>query len=30
MDKVNVNGSKASPVYNYLKVASGDTSAIGW
>lgn len=30
MDKVNVNGSGASPVYQFLKVASGDTSAIGW
>lgn len=30
MDKINVNGSKASPVYQYLKVASGDKTPIGW
>ena len=30
MDKINVNGSKTSPVFAYLKVASGDTSLIGW
>ena len=30
MDKINVNGSKASPVFQYLKVASGDTSIISW
>lgn len=30
MDKVNVNGSNASPVFQFLKVASGDTSLIGW
>ncbi len=26
MDKIDVNGANASPVYNFLKVASGDTS----
>ncbi|KAG2435399.1 hypothetical protein HXX76_007471 [Chlamydomonas incerta] len=30
MDKVDVNGANTSPVYNFLKVASGDTSDIGW
>jgi glutathione peroxidase len=30
MDKVKVNGSEASPVFQYLKVASGDSSLIGW
>ncbi|KXZ53559.1 hypothetical protein GPECTOR_6g475 [Gonium pectorale] len=30
MDKIDVNGANASPVYQYLKVASGDTSDIGW
>ncbi|PNH07269.1 Glutathione peroxidase 1, mitochondrial [Tetrabaena socialis] len=30
MDKVDVNGPNMSPVYQYLKVASGDTSDIGW
>lgn len=30
MDKINVNGSEASPVYNFLKLASGDTSPILW
>lgn len=30
MDKVKVNGSSSSPVFDYLKVASGDTSLIGW
>lgn len=30
MDKIKVNGSEASPVYNYLKTASGDTSPIMW
>ena len=30
MDKIKVNGSDASPVYNFLKVASGDTSPIAW
>jgi len=30
MDKIDVNGSQASPVYTYLKVASGDESAIPW
>ena len=30
MDKVNVNGNNASPVFQFLKVASGDTSLIGW
>ncbi|EFN56130.1 hypothetical protein CHLNCDRAFT_48733 [Chlorella variabilis] len=30
MDKINVNGSCASPVYNFLKVASSDTSPIMW
>jgi glutathione peroxidase len=30
MDKVDVNGASASPVYNFLKVAAGDTSDIGW
>jgi len=30
MDKIKVNGSKASPVFQYLKVASKDTSLIYW
>lgn len=30
MDKVKVNGSSSSPVFDFLKVASGDTSLIGW
>jgi len=30
MDKINVNGSEASPVFQYLKVASHDTSFISW
>lgn len=30
MDKIKVNGSSSSPVFNFLKVASGDTSLIGW
>lgn len=30
MDKINVNGSATSPVYSYLKVASGDTGPILW
>lgn len=30
MDKINVNGGDASPVFNFLKVASGDTSPIMW
>jgi hypothetical protein len=30
MDKICVNGSSSSPVYSYLKVASGDTSPILW
>lgn len=30
MDKIKVNGSHASPVFNYLKVASGDTGLIAW
>ena len=30
MDKIDVNGSGASPVYKFLKVASGDTSPIAW
>lgn len=30
MDKVEVNGGAASPVFQFLKVASGDTSFIGW
>lgn len=30
MDKIKVNGSGASPVFQYLKVASGDTSLISW
>lgn len=30
MDKIDVNGSQASPVYAYLKEASGDTSPIPW
>lgn len=30
MDKVRVNGSGASPVFQFLKVASGDTGPIGW
>lgn len=30
MDKIDVNGSEASPVYTYLKEASGDTSSIPW
>ncbi|GIL53084.1 hypothetical protein Vafri_8768 [Volvox africanus] len=30
MDKVDVNGPNTAAVYQYLKVASGDTSDIGW
>lgn len=30
MDKIDVNGPKASPVYTFLKAASGDTSPITW
>ncbi|KAG2489497.1 hypothetical protein HYH03_011950 [Edaphochlamys debaryana] len=30
MDKIDVNGGGMSPVYAYLKSASGDTSDIGW
>ncbi|KAL0042889.1 hypothetical protein WJX79_002809 [Trebouxia sp. C0005] len=30
MDKIDVNGSEASPVYTYLKEASGDASPIPW
>ena len=30
MDKINVNGSKASPVFQFLKVGSGDTGLITW
>jgi hypothetical protein len=31
MDKIKVNGSDASPVYKFLKVASGDTrSECSW
>ncbi len=30
MDKIKVNGSDASPVFQFLKVASGDTSLITW
>jgi glutathione peroxidase len=30
MDKINVNGKDASPVYNYLKVQSGKTGSIKW
>jgi len=30
MDKIDVNGPKASPVYTFLKAASGDTSPISW
>lgn len=30
MDKIKVNGRSASPVFQYLKVASGDTSIITW
>ena len=30
MDKVKVNGSGASPVFDYLKVASRDTSLVSW
>lgn len=30
MDKIDVNGPATSPVYGFLKVASGDTSDIGW
>lgn len=30
MDKVLVNGKRASPVFNFLKVASGDTTPIPW
>lgn len=30
MDKVKVNGSSSSPVFDFLKVASGDTSLISW
>jgi len=29
-EKVNVNGTDAHPVYNFLKTQSGDTSAISW
>lgn len=30
MDKIDVNGSQSSPVYVFLKDASGDTSPISW
>ncbi|DBB11502.1 TPA: hypothetical protein ACH3X3_006907 [Trebouxia sp. C0006] len=30
MDKIDVNGSEASPVYTFLKEASGDNSPIPW
>ena len=30
MDKIKVNGNGASPVWQFLKVASGDTSMIKW
>ncbi|KAL3139350.1 hypothetical protein ABBQ38_003685 [Trebouxia sp. C0009 RCD-2024] len=30
MEKIDVNGPKASPVYAFLKEASGDTSPIPW
>lgn len=30
MDKIKVNGGDSSPVYQYLKVASGDTGLITW
>jgi glutathione peroxidase-family protein len=30
MDKIKVNGGGASPVYDFLKVAAGDTSPILW
>ena len=30
MDKIDVNGQNASPVWNWLKAASKDTSDVGW
>jgi glutathione peroxidase len=30
MDKVKVNGAHASPVFQFLKVASGDESLVAW
>jgi len=30
MDKVDVNGGNSSPVFKWLKMASGDESAIAW
>lgn len=30
MDKIKVNGSGTSPVFQFLKVASGDTGIITW
>ncbi|KAL4537204.1 hypothetical protein Ndes2437B_g08352 [Nannochloris sp. 'desiccata'] len=30
MDKINVNGKNASPVFDFLKVGANDTSLIGW
>jgi glutathione peroxidase len=30
MDKINVNGKTASPVFDFLKVGANDTSLIGW
>mmetsp|Transcript_2704 Transcript_2704/g.6338 ORF Transcript_2704/g.6338 Transcript_2704/m.6338 type:complete len:110 (-) Transcript_2704:179-508(-) len=30
MDKIDVNGSNSSPVYKWLKYASGDESPIAW
>lgn len=30
MNKINVNGKDSSPVFQFLKVASGDTGVITW
>lgn len=30
MDKIDVNGANTSPVYVFLKAASGDSSPISW
>lgn len=30
LDKLRVNGKGASPLYDFLKVSSGDTSKIPW
>ena len=30
MDKIKCNGADASPVWNWLKAASGDTRDVGW